>query len=84
MGMLNKYIKYKDMKRVIAYPVKFRRNFFTRKYRWRVRADNGRIIGASTQGYKNFDDAAYNVASLGKSLVEAAHVLNSTKDLKKQ
>lgn len=39
-------------------------------YRWRVTADNGRIIGASTQGYSNLEDCVYNAQSVGLSLME--------------
>lgn len=51
-----------------TYEVKFRRSFFTKKYRWRVRADNGRIIGASTQSYHNRKDCEQNARLLGNSL----------------
>jgi len=33
-----------------------------RKYRWRIRADNGRIIGASSQGYARRKYCAINAS----------------------
>ena len=41
-----------------------------REWRWRVRAKNGKIIGASSEGYKNRKDCVYNAQSLGLSLLE--------------
>jgi uncharacterized protein YegP (UPF0339 family) len=34
------------------------------KYRWRVTASNGKIIGASTQGYSRRADALANIDEL--------------------
>lgn len=39
-----------------------------KKWRWRITANNGKIIGASSQGYWNFDDCEYNAKSVGLSL----------------
>ena len=35
------------------------------KWRWRVRAENGRIIGASSQGYRKPGDCADNAELFG-------------------
>jgi len=35
------------------------------KYRWRVLAKNGKIIGASTQGYKRKQDCKNNAKLFG-------------------
>lgn len=35
-------------------------------WRWRVKADNGEIIGASTEGYSRLDHAENNLKSLPK------------------
>lgn len=35
------------------------------EHRWRVVAGNGEIIGASTEGYVNEDDAVRNALQLG-------------------
>lgn len=52
-----------------AYEVEFYKTFFG-KWRWRVTADNGKITGASSQGYWNKKDCVYNARSLGASLVK--------------
>tara|TARA_R110000772_G_C13310332_1_gene440624 strand:- start:29260 stop:30135 length:876 start_codon:yes stop_codon:yes gene_type:complete len=49
------------------YPVEIYKTFWG-KWRWRVTASNGRIIGASSQGYWNKGDMLDNVESLGYSL----------------
>ena len=38
------------------------------EYRWQVKAANGKIIGASTEGYKNKADCIENMKQLGKAL----------------
>ena len=52
------------------YKVEFYRAGFLKKWRWRVTADNGKITGASSQGYWNKEECEYNAKSLGASLVE--------------
>jgi len=32
------------------------------KYRWSIKAKNGRIVGASSQGYRRKNDCIYNLA----------------------
>ena len=50
--------------------VKFKvyRKYRWGKWRWQVKAANGKIIGASTQGYKNRQDCVGNMISLGLAL----------------
>lgn len=38
------------------------------KYRWRVRADNGRIVGASSQGFASKQKAEENLFILFEAL----------------
>lgn len=63
-----------------AYPVEFYRSRWTRKHRWRITADNGRIIAASTQGYWNKSAAENNLRSVQASAEEweAAEFPNET------
>ena len=59
------------MKEIKHYPVEFYKSgIIFREWRWRVRATNGKIIGASSEGYKNRLDCVYNAQSLGLSLLE--------------
>lgn len=52
-----------------AYSIEFYKSgILTKKWRWRVTADNGRIIGASSQGYYNLEDCKENVKTLANSL----------------
>jgi len=55
------------------YPVEVYKTTFWKKWRWRVTATNGRIIGASSQGYKNRIDCVENAMLLGESLVITAY-----------
>lgn len=68
---------------IIAYPQGFeiyKSGIFKTKFRWRVTADNGRVIGASSQGYVNLQDCKYNAISLGQSLNKS--ILFETKPVK--
>lgn len=38
------------------------------EWRWRIKADNGRIIGASSEGYRNKQDLINNMISIVGSL----------------
>ena len=59
------------MKTIQHYEVEFYRSgLIFKEWRWRIRATNGRIIGASTEGYKNRLDCVYNAQSVGLSLME--------------
>ena len=40
------------------------------KWRWRIKARNGKIIAASTQGYTNKGMAEYNAKSTAASIVK--------------
>ena len=53
-------------------------NFYKDKdgqWRWRIKARNGHIIGASTQGYVRRDACEYNTLSIAASI--EAHNFNS-------
>lgn len=54
---------------VKAHPkgVEFYQTFLSRKWRWRIKADNGRIIGASSQGYVNKQDCKENLLSVSET-----------------
>lgn len=39
-----------------------------KEWRWRVKAHNGNVIGASTEGYKNKKDMVSNIETLSRSL----------------
>ena len=41
-----------------------------RQWRWRVKAGNGKIVGASTESFVNFEDCKYNAQSTAKSIME--------------
>lgn len=51
------------------YKVIFYRSWPLGKWRWRVTASNGRIIGASSQGYYNKKECIQNVKDLGECLL---------------
>ena len=38
------------------------------KWRWSLKADNGRIIGASTQGYRRRSDCVRNICMVADEL----------------
>lgn len=42
-----------------------------KQWRWRIRANNGKIIAASSEGYFNKMDCRYNAMSTGRSLLAA-------------
>lgn len=60
------------MRKIKSYKVELYRTFRVKKlryeWRWRVTADNGRIIGSSSESYVNKSDCEYNIKSLGLSL----------------
>ena len=59
------------MKEIKHYPVEFYRSgIFRKNWYWRIRATNGKIIGASSEGYRNRLDCVYNAQSVGLSLME--------------
>lgn len=41
-----------------------------KQWRWRVKAANGKVIGASTEGYWNRADCVRNMEQLGRALLE--------------
>lgn len=61
------------MKEIKSYKVELYQSLWNglslrREWRWRVKATNGKIIGAATESYVNKSDAIYNIKSLGLSL----------------
>lgn len=57
------------MRNIKSYEVIFyKRGLFKKNWYWRIKADNGRIIGASSEGYRNLSDCKYNALSVGKSI----------------
>lgn len=40
-------------------------------WRWKITADNGNIIGSSSEGYSNKQDAVYNFCSVGMTIIES-------------
>ena len=41
-----------------------------KQYRWRVKAGNGQIVGASTESFVNYGACEYNAMSTAKSISE--------------
>jgi len=41
--------------------IEFYQNFITRQWRWRVKANNGKIIGASSESFWNKKDCEHNL-----------------------
>ncbi len=54
------------------YKLEFYKTFLRGQWRWRVTASNGKIVGASTESYKNKKDCIDNAMKLGTFL--NAHV----------
>ena len=48
----------------------FRQHLITRQWRWKLIASNGRILGASSEGFFNKKDCIDNAKKTGKALVE--------------
>jgi len=49
----------------------FYKSSLLRKWRWRITANNGKIIGASSQGYWNLSECKYNALSVAISIGES-------------
>ena len=47
----------------------YKSGIIRRGWRWRIKADNGKIIAASTESYKNKKDCELNVEGIYKHLV---------------
>lgn len=43
---------------------------FKKEWRWKIKANNGKIIAASSEGYINKSDCIYNAKSTAKSIQE--------------
>lgn len=50
------------------YLIEYYRSGIFRLWRWRVTADNGKVIGSSSEGYWNRKDCVDNAENLGKHL----------------
>jgi len=51
------------------YAPEYYKHWLTKQWRWRVTADNGKIIGASSESFKNRLDCIANAENLGRSLL---------------
>jgi len=51
------------------------KTFWRKEWRWRIKAANGKIIGASTEGYKNRVDCVDNLKLLYNVLDEQYNTL---------
>lgn len=61
------------MIKAIAHPVEIYKKvtwFLKTEWRWRIRANNGKIVGSSSEGYRNKKDMKTNMASVAASLNE--------------
>jgi uncharacterized protein YegP (UPF0339 family) len=45
------------------------------EWRWRIRATNGEIIAASTEGYKTKDDVEANIIMLADTLISGFQIV---------
>ncbi|MCB1711326.1 MAG: YegP family protein [Candidatus Riesia sp.] len=54
---------------VKAHSLEFYKSKNNGKWYWRIKAANGNIIGASSQGYVRRDDCEYNSKSVAVSVV---------------
>jgi len=48
-----------------------KQHWFTKQWRWQVKAANGKIIGASTESYFNRGDCLQNAINLELALANA-------------
>lgn len=64
---------YVDHEEITAHPegLEFYKSGLLRKWRWRITAGNGKIIGASSQGYYNLPECEYNAKSVAFSIGES-------------
>lgn len=57
----------------IAHPVEVYKTttwYLKTEWRWRITANNGKIIASSSEGYSNKEDLINNMASISGSLLE--------------
>ena len=54
-------------RKIIAHKLEFKKGFW-RQWRWRIRANNGKIVDASTESFKNRADAVTNAKSTAASI----------------
>jgi uncharacterized protein YegP (UPF0339 family) len=51
-----------------TYEVKFRKHLITRQWRWKIKADNGKIIASSSEGFFNRIDCERNAELTGLAI----------------
>lgn len=60
------------MKKISTYPVEFYRKLslrsFKKEWRWKIVATNGKIVGASTEGFINKADCEHNAILVANSI----------------
>lgn len=55
-------------KRIVSHPVEFYKTFWKQEWRWRIKANNGKIIASASEGYNNKQDCIYNSKSTAASI----------------
>jgi uncharacterized protein YegP (UPF0339 family) len=50
--------------------LQFKKHPITRQWRWRVKANNGKIIGASSESYWNKSDCIKNAVLMKVALID--------------
>lgn len=55
------------LKLVFPPKIEFYQEAISKDWRWQIKAFNGNIIGASTEGYKNRVDCEANLIAVGKA-----------------
>ena len=51
-----------------AYNLVFKKNIFSRQWRWRIKADNGNVICASSESFWNKGDCEDNAKLTAKAI----------------
>jgi len=75
--MIGKNLKSNIMGNIKSFnPVfKSKRNWKLRKvWYWIITANNGKIIGKSTETYHNLQDCIYNMKSVGRSITRSYNI----------
>jgi uncharacterized protein YegP (UPF0339 family) len=53
-----------------AYELVFKKNIITRQWRWRIKANNGKIIASSSESFWNKTDCERNAQITGFSITK--------------
>ena len=56
------------IKKIAVHELEFYKTKWRKEWRWRIIANNGKVIAASSEGYKNKQDCIYNAKSTSKSI----------------